>query len=153
MERSTASCRSQKSAAASVDPSQVEHIDSFESLSFDTEDGARSLVLTTIDFDSEGAAADHLGLVVGEGSGMLELPDNIGDASAFQEANDAGIGSIVVFKKGEWAVSMHTAQGAGIDPLDRISKSTSPPIGRPVNRASRRSTAPAPRRRRGRSRP
>ena len=109
--------RDQKSAAASVDPAQVEHIDSFDSLSFDADDGARSLVLTTIDFDSEGAASDRFGLIVGEGSGMLDLPDNIGDVSAYVEANEAGIGSMVVFKKGGWVVTLHTAQGAGISPL------------------------------------
>ena len=120
----TTSYRDQKSAAASVDPSQVEHMDSFESLSFGTEDGTRSLVLTTIDFDSQGAATDHMGLMVGEGSGMLDLPDGIGDASAFQEANEAGIGSIVVFKKGEWVVTIHTAQGAGVSPLVSLEQLT-----------------------------
>ena len=113
----TTSYRDQKSGAASVDPSQVEHMDSFDSLSFDTADGAKSLVLTTIDFDSEGAATDHAGLIMGEGSGMRDIPDNIGDASAYLEANKERIGSVVVFRKGEWVVTLHTAQATGISPL------------------------------------
>ena len=117
VEQLTTSQRDQKSAAAAVDPSQVEHMDSFDSLSFDTVDGTRSLVLTSIDFDSEGAATDHAGLMIGEGPGMQDLPRAIGDASAFLEANDGGIGSMIVFRKGEWVISLHTAQGTGIAPL------------------------------------
>ena len=113
----TTTYRDQKSAAAAVDPGQVEHMDSFQSLSFETEDRTRGLTLTTIDFDSEGAAVDHYGLVVSDGPGMLDIPDMIGDDSAYVEANEAGIGSMVVFKKGDWVVTLHTAQGRGISPL------------------------------------
>ena len=113
----TTAQRDQKSAAAQVDTDQVEHMDSFDSLSFDTEGGARSLVLTTIDFDSEGAVTDHAGLLLGEDSGMSDLTDTIGDASGFLEANEGGIGSMVVFRKGELVILLHTAQGAGIAPL------------------------------------
>ena len=77
-------------------------------------------MLTTIDFDSEGAATDHAGLMMGEGSGIRDISDisdEIGDASAYRQANEAGIGSVVVFKKGEWVISLHTAQGAGVNPL------------------------------------
>ena len=95
----TTSYRDQKSAAASVDPGQVAHMDSFDSLSFDTADGARSLVLTTIDFDSEDAAADHFDLMVDENSSMLELAETVGDASAYMEASGGGVASLIVFKK------------------------------------------------------
>ncbi len=115
--RLTTEYRDQKSAAAAIDPVQVEHMDSFSSLSFTTEDDSRSLVLTTIDFDSEAAAIDRLGLLTAEPSGMQDTPVTIGDVSAYLELNDAGIGSMVVFKKGEWAVVLHTAQADGVTPL------------------------------------
>ena len=99
-------------------------MDSFQSLSFETEDRTRGLTLTTIDFDTEGAATDHYGLVVSHGPGMLDLPDNIGDDSAYVEASEAEIGSMVVFKKGDWVVQLHTAQGAGISPLVSLEQLT-----------------------------
>ena len=97
-----------KAKAASVDPSQVQHMVSFDSLSFDTADGSQGLTLTTIQFDSEGAATDHWVLVTSEERtrpGMQDLTDTIGDASGFIEANTAGVGSMVVFKKGAWVRS------------------------------------------------
>ena len=115
--RLTTHYRDQKSAAAAIDPAQVEHVDSFSSLTFTTEDNSRSLVLTTIDFDSGGAAIDRFGLLSAEPSDMQDTPITIGDASAFWEANESGIGSLVVFKKGEWVVSLYTAQADGVTPL------------------------------------
>jgi len=109
-----------KSMAASVDPSQVEHIVSFCSLSFDTADGSQGLTLTTIQFDSEGAATVHWALVNSEErtrSGMQDFTDTIGDASGFIEANTAGVGSMVVFKKGAWVVVLSTAQPDSFAPL------------------------------------
>ncbi len=106
-----------KSRAASVDPSQVEHMVSFDALSFDTADGSKELQLTTIQFDSEGGATDHWALVTSEESGMEDFTDTIGDASGFIEANTAGIGSMVIFKKGTWVVMLHTTQRDGVAPL------------------------------------
>ena len=109
-----------KAKAASVDPSQVEHIVSFDSLSFDTADGSQGLTLTTIQFDSEGAATDHWALVNSEEqtrSGMQDFTDTIGDASGFIEANTAGVGSMVLFKKGAWVVVLSTAQPDSVAPL------------------------------------
>ena len=113
----TTQYRDAKAMAAAVDPAQVEHMDSFDSLSFATVDGFRGLTLTTVMFDSEGAAAHHLRLVTSETPGMQDLPDNIGDASSFAEANESDVGSLVFFKKGEWVVTLHTAQPDGVTPL------------------------------------
>jgi hypothetical protein len=119
----TTDYRDAKAMAASVDPSQVEHMDSFDMLSIETTDRSRGLTLTTIDFDSEAAAADHMDLMV-EDTGLLDLPDKIGDVSGYVEANDGGIGSVVVFKKGDWVVQLHTAQGAGVSPLVNLEQLT-----------------------------
>lgn len=115
--RLTTHYRDQKSAAAAIDPAQVEHMDSFSSLTFTTEDNSRSLTLTTIDYDSEDAATDSLGLLTAGSSGVQDMPVTIGDVSAYRELNQSGIGSLVVFKKGEWAVTLHTAQADGVTPL------------------------------------
>ena len=95
----------------------MEHMDSFTVLTFDTGDGYRGLSLTTMDFDSEDAAAAHLAKMTGPESGMRNMDNTIGDSSASLEANQAGIGSMVAFKKGEWVVSLHTAQPDGDTPL------------------------------------
>lgn len=97
-------------------------MDPFDSLTFDTADGAMSLVLAAIDFDSEGAATDHVSMTVAEGSGMPDLPDRIGDVAANREAFEAGIGSVIVFKKREWAVILRTTgrrstQRHGVSPV------------------------------------
>ncbi len=101
-----------KSMAAAVDPAQVEHMDSFDSLEFTV--GGQSLVLTTIDFDSGAAAADHAVTVFAE---MSDLPETIGDESVFVELNAASIGSMVAFRAGEWVVMLHTTQAEGTAPL------------------------------------
>lgn len=91
----------QKSMAASVDPVQVEHIVSFDSLSFDTEDESRGLTLTAIRLYFETAASDRMELMVEEGPPLEHLAEDIGDVSGCIESNAAGIGSIVIFKRGE----------------------------------------------------
>ena len=103
-----------KSMAAEVDQAQVEHMVSFDSLSFDTADGLRGLTLTAVLFDSESAAIERFELITGQDSGMQSHSDSIGDASAFLEANEGGIGSLVAFKKGDWVVMLHTSQGSDV---------------------------------------
>ena len=84
-----------------MDPVQVEHIVSFDSLSFDTEDESLGLTLTTIRLYFETAASDRMELMVEEGPPLEHLAEDIGDVSGFIESNAAGIGSIVIFKRGE----------------------------------------------------
>ena len=92
----------QKSMAASVDPVQVEHIVSFDSLSFDTADESRGLTLTAIRLNSKTAASDRMELMVEKRPPLAHLAEDIGDVSGFIESNAAGIGSIVIFKRAEW---------------------------------------------------
>ena len=109
--------RDLRAGAASVDPAQVEHMDSFDSLSFDTADGFKGVTLSTVKFYSESAATDHLELVTTETPGLQELSGNIGDTSLYAEVNESGIWSMVFFKKGLWVVTLHTAQPDGARPL------------------------------------
>ncbi|MCH2505696.1 MAG: hypothetical protein MK125_09100 [Dehalococcoidia bacterium] len=84
--------RDLKAKASAVDPAQVEHMDSFAVLSFDTEE----------------AAATHMALMTVPDSGMHDMDETIGDASVSLEVNQGGMGSVVAFKKGEWVrVSPH----------------------------------------------
>ena len=97
--------------------SQVEHLESFESLSFETDGRSPSLNLTTIKFDSEEFAIGHMEILLSEAPGMQSLPEPIGDSAFYIEVNQSGIGSMVVFKSGVWIVMLHTAQGANDAPL------------------------------------
>ena len=115
--------RDMKAMAGAIDPTQVEDMDSFDLLDFASSAGP-SLSLITIDFTSEGAATDHLALVSSDGPGMEALTPTIGDSSVFFEVNTAGVGSAVVFKKGEWVVQLHTVQRTGAEPLVDLAELT-----------------------------
>jgi hypothetical protein len=97
--------------------SKVEHRDWLDWMSFATADGSQSFNLTTVKYDSEEAATNHLELVTSEKPGMQEHTSKIGDTSFFAEVNEFGIGSTVAFKKGLWAVMLHTTQSADATPL------------------------------------
>lgn len=115
--------RDMKAMAGAVDPTQVENMDSFDLLDF-ASSGGPSLSLITIDFTSDGAATGHFALVSSDGPGMLELTPTIGESSAYVEANAGGIGSAVVFKKGDWVVQLHTAHSSGAEPLVDLAELT-----------------------------
>ena len=97
--------------------SRLEHRDWLDSISFHTADGSQGFSLTTILFDSDEAATNHLKLVTSDNPGMQEHTSKIGDSSFFAEVNEFGIGSTVVFKKGLWVVMLHTIQSADATPL------------------------------------
>ena len=110
-----------RSMAANVDPAQIEHMVSFDSLSFEVSDGSKRLTLTMIRLDSDGAASDRMELMVAEGPPLEHFAEPIGDTSGFIDANEGGIGSMVAFKKGVWVVMVHTAQSSGVAPLLDVS--------------------------------
>lgn len=109
------SIRDLKAITAAADPSQVVHMDSFTSLSFNTSGKSKSLLLTTIDFDSPAAAVFDAARLMD--SSMFDLVPTIGEVSSFVEVNAGGIGSMVSFRKGEWVVMLHTSQPDGTEPL------------------------------------
>ncbi|MDA1129740.1 MAG: hypothetical protein O2913_13760 [Chloroflexi bacterium] len=106
-----------RSMSFEADPEQFEHIVSFDLLTFIAEGDSQSLSFTTLRFDSDGAASTHLELVVTQTPNMQEHSTKIGDASFFSEVNQSGIGSMVVFNKGDWVVMLHTTQSAESTPL------------------------------------
>jgi hypothetical protein len=70
-----------RAMAENVDPTQVEHMISFDSLSFVAADRTQGLTLTTIKFDSEEEADSHMALLALEASTMQDFADTIGDES------------------------------------------------------------------------
>ena len=99
-----------KEMAESVDPEQVADIDSFYGLSFQTDDGMKAITLAAIDFDSQASAQNHFENVT---QGMHVMDPPLGDASAEVELNAQGIGSMVVFIKGDKVIQLHTGQPDG----------------------------------------
>lgn len=110
-----------KAMSANVDPAQVVHMVSFDSLSFETADGSQALMLTVIHLDFEEATSDPMETMIEEGAPLENLAEGIGDVSGFIEAKEGGIGSMVVFKKGAWVVMVHTAQSRDVTPLVDVS--------------------------------
>ena len=105
-----------KEMAESVDPQQVVAMDSFYSLSFQTEDGMKCMTLTVIDFNSNSSAEQHFQKVRIE-SELESMQEPIGNDSYAKQFNSMGIGSIVVFLIGDKLVQLHTAMPVGESPI------------------------------------
>ena len=109
-----------KRMAESTDPDQVASMDSFYGLSFQTGDGMKSMTLIVIDFDSTSSADQHSDMVKTQ-SGLQVMQDSIGDGSFEKQLNSEGMGSIVIFLKGDKFVQLHTAMPAGESPIVDLS--------------------------------
>jgi len=103
-----------------TDPAQVANMDSFYGLSFQTEDGMKAMTLTVIDFDSTSSADQHFQNVKSE-SQWESMQEPIGDESFEAELNSEGMGSIVIFLKGDKFVQLHTAMPVGESPIVDLS--------------------------------
>lgn len=111
-----------KAMAEGVDPAQVESIESWYGLSFEAAGGTKGMTFSVIDFNSTASASDHFEKMKSEmkSEGPPEMQDMvppIGDASIEVEANSQGIGSMLIFVKGDKVVSLHTAQPDDQEPL------------------------------------
>lgn len=103
--------------ARAVDPTQVEDMESFYGLRFQTEGAIKGISFTVVDFNTDANALGHFEKVKSETPGMQDTAQSIGDASADVEVNAQGIGSMLVFIKDDRVVSLHTAQAEGQQPL------------------------------------
>jgi len=106
-----------KEMAVVSDPSQVENMDTFYGLSFQTHDGFKGVTFLAIDFKSETEARDHFEKVKSETPRMQDMSPPIGNASAQVDLDGGGVGSILIFVKGDKALSFHTARPDGQQPL------------------------------------
>lgn len=109
--------RNMKAAAAAVDSAQVVNMDSWFSVTFQSLDPIRGLVLSVMDFNSSRAAQEHFDRVVAETPGLIIMDVPIGDISANAVFNNQGFGSILMYRQADIFVSLHTAQPQGVDPL------------------------------------
>ena len=107
-----------KARAEGVDSTQVEKMDSWYGLVFAAAGGARGITFAVIDFDSTPSAQGHFETIKSDASPeMREMDAPIGDVSIEVEVNAQGIGSMLVFIKGDRLVSLHTAQPDDQEPL------------------------------------
>ncbi len=106
-----------KKMAESVDPAQVVNMDSWYGMGFNAEDGMKGLTFSVIDFGSQTSAQDYFEKMTAETPGLEIMSLPIGDASAEVEVNAQGIGSIIVFIKGDKLIQLHTAMPAGEEAL------------------------------------
>ena len=106
-----------KKLAESVDPAQVVNMDRWYGMSFDTEDGIKSLTFSVIVFASQTSAQDHFEKMRAETPGLEVMSLPIGDTSAEVEVNAEGIGSIIVSLKGDKLIQLHTAMPVGEEAL------------------------------------
>ena len=103
--------------AGGVGPAQVEKMDSWYGMTIEAADGGPGITFSVIDFDSTSSAQDHLEKTISETPGVQVMDSPIGDASFEIEVNAQGIGSMLVFIKGDKLISLHTAQPEGEGPL------------------------------------
>ena len=109
--------RDYKDMAGGVDPAQVEKMDSWYGMTIEAGDGGPGITFSVIDFNSESSARAHFQKVITETPGMQAMDSPIGDASFEIEVNAQGIGSMLVFIRGDKLASLHTAQPDGEGPL------------------------------------
>lgn len=106
-----------KEMAGRVDPSQVEHIESWYGLTVTSSDGTKALSFSVVDFDSASSARTHYEKVKTATPGMQEMDPPIGESSAQVLINDRGLGGSLVFIMGDKVIPLHTAQPDGQPPL------------------------------------
>jgi hypothetical protein len=106
-----------KQMAESVDPAQVVSVDSWYGMGFATDDGMKGLTFSVLDFSSQASAQDHFEMMTAETLGLEIMSLPIGDTSAEVEVNAQGIGSIIVFIRGDKVIQLHTVQPDGEQPL------------------------------------
>ena len=106
-----------KEMASRAEPSQVENIESWYGLTVISNDGAKALSFSVIDFDSVSSARSHYEKVKATTPGMQDMDPPIGESSARVLINDRGLGGSLVFIKGDKVIPLHTAQPEGQPPL------------------------------------
>ena len=105
--------RDLKNMALSVDPKQVVAVDSWYGLIIVSEDGFKGMTFQVVDFDSQQKASDHFEKAKSETPGIVAAASPIGDAYAQYDIDDRGLGGLVMFIKGDLAVSLHTSRPDG----------------------------------------
>ena len=111
--------RDTRALAESVDAEAVSQVDSWYTVAFESLDRKKQMLMSVIDYVSEAEALNRLEVM------KSDLPDvpiqimdpPIGDESFQVLVDDLGVGGLIVFKKGDKAVTLHTAQPDGEEHL------------------------------------
>ncbi len=103
----------------SVDAELVLKVESWYTVAFESIDRNKQMLMSVIDYVSEAEALNH---VEGMKTNLPDLPiqmmdQPIGDASFQILMDDLGVGGLIVFQKGDKAVTLHTAQPEGEEHL------------------------------------
>ncbi len=114
--------RDTRALAGSVDAEDVSQIESWYTVAFETLDRNKQMLMSVIDYVSEAEALNRLEVM------KSDLPDvpiqimdpPIGDESFQVLVNEIGLGGLIVFKKGDKAVTLHTAQPDGLVSLEGL---------------------------------
>ncbi len=107
--------RDTRALAGSVDAEDVSQIESWYTVTFETVDRKKQMLMSIIDYVSEAEALNRLAVMKSDLPGVpIQIMDPpIGDESFQVRANDLGVGGLIVFKKGDKTVTLHTAQPDG----------------------------------------
>ena len=108
-----------KKMMESTNSNDVIHINSFYGLSFQTQDGMKTITFTVMDFDSISSAQQQFQKMMNE-SDLENMKTSIGDSSFEKEYNSNGIGSVVAFTKGYKVIQLHTAMPDNEKPLTNL---------------------------------
>jgi hypothetical protein len=108
-----------KKMMESTNSNDVIHINSFYGLSFQTQDGMKSITFAVMDFDSISSARQQFQKMMNE-SELVKMKTSIGDSSLEKEYNSNGIGSVVAFIKGYKVIQLHTAMPDNEKPLTNL---------------------------------
>ena len=112
--------RDLKKMSEAADPEQAATIDSAYMLTFEAEYGSRSVTFGAFDFVSDALAREYFARFKQETPGAIEETIVIGDSAVLVRVDSNGIGSALMFIKGDKTVSLHTTRQDGdqalIDP-------------------------------------
>ena len=111
--------RDTKALVSSADSDAVTGVEAWYTVAFESLDRNKQMLMSVIDFESGTGAMQHLETM------RTNLPDYpveaidppVGDESFEIHVNEVGVGVLLVFKKGDKAVTLHTAQPDGDEPL------------------------------------
>ena len=111
--------RDTKALVFSANPDAVTDVEAWYTMAFESLDRNKQMLMSVIDFESGTGAIQHLETMR---SNLPDFPVEVidpplGDESFRIQVDEVGVGVLLVFKKGDKAVTFHTAQPDGDEPL------------------------------------
>ena len=98
------------------DPSKTLHMDDYYGMVFISDDQSTGVALTVVDFDSAQVMQQYI-LSVQTNSQLQQMAKPIATSSMEKEFNSQGLGSVVVFQRGNTLVELLTGLPDGATPF------------------------------------